>query len=123
VNVREAARHHPHVRWLRKLWSSEAAPPAPVLLRVAEPGGAAPGTVTVEATWFPSGLTFERRHRTAEGLCVVPWVGEERRVELTVRTSAGRRDLSVHRDRADGGRVHDLRLDGPPGTRAVPRAG
>lgn len=110
MNVRAGASHEPRVRWLRKLWSAEASPPAPVLLRVADPCGAAPGTVTVEATWFPSGLSAARRHRTAAGLCVVPWRGDEHRVELTVRTPAGVTDLRVHRDRPDGGRVHDLRL-------------
>lgn len=106
------------MRWLKKLWSPEAAPPAPVLLRVVDREGAAPSTVTVEATWFPSGRTASRRHRTAAGLCVVPWLGDERRVELTVRAGAARRALSVHRDRPDGGRVHDLRLERDRASRA-----
>ena len=98
------------MRWLKNLWSPEKPPPSPVLLRVTEPCGSAPGAVTVEATWLPSGRRVAREHRTAEGLCVIPWMGDEREVELEVRTGAGSSALAVRRDRPDGGRVHDLRL-------------
>ena len=114
MNARNLIRHSLVVRWFKKLWTSETAPPSPVLLRVSEPGGGLPGSVTVAATWRPSGRVVERSHRTAEGLCVIPWLADEREVELEVRTSDGRSALSVRRDRPDGGRVHDLRLDEAP---------
>jgi hypothetical protein len=89
---------------------ARAAPPAPVLLRVAEPCGAPPAAVDVEATWSPSGRRALREHRTASGLCVIPWLGDEDRVRIEVRTETGAIALEVARDRADGGRVQDVRL-------------
>lgn len=96
------------VRWLKRLFN--AAPPPPVLLRVAEPTGSPAATVDIAITWYPSGLTATRRHRTAAGLCVIPWLGDEARADLAVRGSGGAASLMVDRDRADGGRVRELAL-------------
>ncbi|MFK7984897.1 MAG: hypothetical protein AB8I08_02625 [Sandaracinaceae bacterium] len=98
------------MRWLLKLLPSSP-PPLPVLLRIrsAEP----PDVVEIEALWS-SGRRTRRQLRTAAGLCVMPWMADERSVQLDVRTDAGRTRLALQRDRSDGGRVHDLSLDGPP---------
>lgn len=98
------------MRWLVDLLFAKAAPPPPVLLRVADPCGAPPDAVDVEATWSPSGRRALRAHRTASGLCVIPWLGDEDRVRLEVRTETGAMALEVARDRLDGGRVQDVRL-------------
>lgn len=96
------------VRWLLKHFT-HAPPPPPVLLRVAEQSGARPAAIDVECTWYPSGRTASRRHRTASGLCVIPWYGEEERVELRVRTERGSAAIEVDRDRSDG-RVREVEL-------------
>ncbi|MEQ8891494.1 MAG: hypothetical protein RLO52_25515 [Sandaracinaceae bacterium] len=77
------------------------------------PGGSPASAVDVRARWLPSGRTTERSHRTADGLCVVSWMGDEERVELTLRSEVGGAALELHRDRPDGGRVRDVALDGP----------
>ena len=81
-----------------------------MLLRIAAPCGSAPREVEVAARWLPSQRRIDRAHRTAAGLCVLPWLGDEEAVELTVRTAGARAMVEVRRDRADGGRVLDLRL-------------
>lgn len=104
-----------------ELFITKAGPPPPVLLRVAEPCGSAPEAVDVEAIWSPSGRRALREHRTAAGLCVIPWLGDEDRVRLEVRTEAGAMALEVARDRLDGGRVQDVLLTprSSPAARAI----
>jgi hypothetical protein len=68
--------------------------------------------VDIDVTWYPSGLTATRRHRTAAGLCVIPWLGDEARADLAIRGRGGEATLLVHRDRADSGRVRELALLG-----------
>lgn len=101
------------MRWFRRLLGSEGgAPPSPVLLRVQAPCGSPAAAVDVRARWLPSGRTTQRSHRTADGLCVVSWMGDEERVELTLRCElGGAAALELHRDRPDGGRVRDVALD------------
>jgi hypothetical protein len=102
--------HGTGVRWLVELFFEKSGPPPPVLLRVAEPGGSTADAVDVEATWSPSGRRAVRAHRTAAGLCVIPWLGDEDRVHLEVRSETGAVALEIARDRLDGGRVQDVRL-------------
>ena len=71
----------------------------------------------IEAHWLPSGRRVDRSVRTAEGLCVVHWRGEERAVELHVRGVSGEARVTVSREREDRGRVSELRL-----TAAAPTA-
>ena len=97
------------MRWLKNLFA-EPPPPSPILLRVTDHDGSVPAVVDVEITWSPSGSRASRRHRTAQGLCVVPWRGVEARAHVTARTAHGEIALSIDRDRDDGGRVQDLWL-------------
>lgn len=97
------------MRWIQQLFARDL-PTPPVLLRVSDESGRPPETVEVEATWFPSGRTLRRSHRTASGLFVVPWLGREDRVRLAIETASGASRLDVRRDRPDGGRVYDLAL-------------
>ncbi len=98
------------MRWLERLFSRDKPPPPPVLLRVAE-AGARPSDVDVECTWYPSGRTASRRHRTASGLCVIPWYGDEERVHVRLRTHRGSHGaLELDRDRHDQGRVMEIDL-------------
>lgn len=98
------------MRWLRKLWGGEAPPPTPVLLRVTDPEGQTPLVLDIEARWLPSGRRVDRSVRTAEGLCVVHWRGEEEAVELHVRGVDCEARVTITRDREDRGRVSELRL-------------
>lgn len=101
------------MRWLKRLFT-EAPPPPPVLLRVADPTGAPAPVVDVEVTWFPSRLEGARRHRTAQGLCVIPWLGDEASARIAVRTERGEAVLEIDRDRDEPDRVRDLALGGTP---------
>lgn len=105
MNAHALGRHPPPVRWLKRLFAGDA-PPSPVLLRVAASGGSS--VVSVHATWSPSGRRTSRSLRTAAGLCVMPWLGDEEGVELAIRTDRGAAALTLRRDRPDGGRVHEL---------------
>lgn len=107
------------MRWLKKLWSKEAAPPAPVLLRVTDARGKTPPVLDVEARWLPSGRVIARSVRTADGLCVVHWRGDEDSVELRLRGVAGEIELTVERARADRGRVTELTLTPAPAPETV----
>lgn len=97
------------MRWLKRLFT-EVPPPPPVLLRVADPSGAPAPIVDVEVTWFPSRLEGARRHRTAHGLCVIPWLGEEERARIAIRSDSGEAVLEIERDRDEPDRVRDLSL-------------
>ena len=110
MNAPAVIRIRPTVQWLMKLFRRPPAPPTPVLLRLAASDGERPDRIDVSATWFPSGKRRSREHRGASGLFVIPWVGEEQRVRLAIRTAAGQHELEVTRERALGGRVHDLLL-------------
>src|SRR5690348_9626701 len=107
MNGRGAACHRQSVRWLRRLFS-ESPPPMPLLLRVADPRGQHLSEVEVQTTWVPSGVSFVRRHRTASGLCVIPWLGEEDGVLVEVRAGAAARSLRVVRDREDSERAFEV---------------
>ncbi len=111
MNGSTRARHRGSVRWLKRLFS-EAPPPPPVLLRVAEPSGAPAPIVDVAVTWFPSRLEGARTHRTAQGLCVIPWLGDEERARIAVRTGSGEAVLELDRDRHEPDRVCDVPLRG-----------
>lgn len=101
------------MRWLKRLFT-EAPPPPPVLLRVADPTGAPAPVVDVEVTWFPSRLEGARRHRTAQGLCVIPWLRDEERARIAVRTERGEAVLEIERDRDEPDRVRHLALGAAP---------
>lgn len=106
------------MRWLKRLFT-KAHPPRPVLLRVAEPSGVPAPVVDVEITWFPSGVAGARRHRTVHGLCVIPWLGEDERARITVRTTSGHAVLEIERDRDEPDRVHDVLLSAPAALRSA----
>lgn len=110
------------MRWLRKLWGREAPPPTPVLLRVTDAEGETPPVLDIEAHWLPSGRRVGRSVRTAEGLCVVHWRGEEQSVELVLRSVSGEARVSVDRDREDRGRVREVRLAVVSPSEATPPA-
>lgn len=97
------------VRWLTKLWSRERPPTPPVLLRVKEPDGDAPVVLDVESRWAPGGHRIDRSVRTADGLAVVHWLGEQAEVELTVRSALGQATLTVRKEESRG-RTFDVRL-------------
>ena len=80
-----------------KRWLRGDTPAAPVLLRVHEPCGRAADSVKVDAVWYPSGRRATRQHRTAQGLCMIPWMVDQKRVELTVRTDEGASRTSAER--------------------------
>lgn len=93
---------------LRRLFSR--LPPAkPVLLRLHTAGGP-PGSVEVHARWAPSGRVVRRAVTTADGLCLVPWLGDASEVEL--RLWARDASARVRLDRADteAGEVIDVEL-------------
>lgn len=108
------------VRWWKRLFADEA-PPRPVLVRVADPSGALLGSVDVEVTWYPSGARAGGRHRTAAGLFVIPWRGDEKRAALRIRAREGEAFVEVERDRSDGDRVHELSLAPPRSASAALR--
>jgi len=97
------------VRWLTKLWSRERPPTPPILLRVKEPDGDAPAVLDIESRWAPGGHRIDRSVRTADGLAVVHWLGEQDEVELTVRSTLGQTTLTVRKEESQG-RTFDLRL-------------
>ncbi|MBZ0121527.1 MAG: hypothetical protein K8H88_31315 [Sandaracinaceae bacterium] len=101
------------MRLLRR-WLGAEAPPTPLFLRVLDPGGRHAPVVHVEATWSPSGHRVARTHRTAAGLCVIPWLEHEDGVRLEVRSGDARHALHVRRDRPDRERVEEVRLVGEP---------
>ncbi len=101
------------MRWL-KSWFGAGPPPTPVLLRVLDAAGRPPPVLDIETRWAPSGRRAERTVRTAEGLCVVHWVGDEDEVELRIRGVDAEARLSVQRARRDGGRVREVRLTPAP---------
>jgi hypothetical protein len=48
---------------------------------------------------------------TAGGLCLIPWLGNEELVELTLSADGHEATLDVRRDRADGRRVREVALE------------
>lgn len=93
-------------------------PAAPVLLRVHEPCGRAADTVEVDAVWYPSGRRAKRQHRTAQGLCMIPWMVAQKRVELTVRTDRGAGVTTAERLDPASRMVETVRLE-PTGRRVA----
>ena len=89
------------VRWLKSLFG-RSSPTPPILLRVAEPDGDAPPLLDVETRWMPSGRTLARSVRTADGLCVLHWLADDDRVEITVRSTMGMAVLDHHRSESHG---------------------
>ncbi|MCA9610210.1 MAG: hypothetical protein H6719_35410 [Sandaracinaceae bacterium] len=89
------------VRWLKGLLSRER-PTPPILLRVVDADGEAPFLLDVSLRWSPSNRCLDRSLRTADGLAVVHWLGEEDEVELTVRSSIGSAVLTVTRAESVG---------------------
>jgi hypothetical protein len=82
----------------------------PAMLRVATASGAPAETVMLSKTWHPSGRREEVECRTAAGLCFVPWLGMEARLSVQVSAAEGTASVEIARDRADAGRVHEIRL-------------
>jgi len=76
---------------------------------VKEPDGDAPLVLDVESRWAPGGHRIDRSVRTADGLAVVHWLGDQDEVELTVRSALGQATLTVHRQESNG-RTFDLQL-------------
>jgi hypothetical protein len=113
LNARAPGRHTDGVRWLKRLLGDDI-PPVPVLLRIADPCGTPVSALRVDVEWFPSGARGMLRPWTAEGgFCVIPWLADETRARLTLRTEKGERTVEIERDRDDAGRVYDLRLSTP----------
>jgi hypothetical protein len=91
-------------RWRRR----EAA--FPVLMRVSDARGKPCSAVRIDGVWRPSGHRFSVTPMVADGLCLLPWRGEERRLEATVVAGERRCELALERDRREPHRAHDVRL-------------
>ncbi len=78
------------------------------MLRVARACGTPVETVRLSTTFHPSGRRRTFDQRTAAGLCMIPWLGEESRVSIVVEDAGRTAHVTVARDREDAGRVREL---------------
>jgi hypothetical protein len=69
-----------------------------------------PEVVSVQAVWFPSGMRRAYRARSAQGLCMLPWVARAERVELRVQANGIEKAIEVGIDDARTGRAIELAL-------------
>lgn len=96
------------LQWLRGLFGDDGYVPA-VLVR-ARTTAQAPREVSVEAVWHPSGLRRVYRAKDAQGLCMLPWVKNAKRVSLRVSAEGAEAQLDVGVEDARAGRAIDLAL-------------
>jgi hypothetical protein len=90
--------------WNRQLGSH------PVLIRVRDPRGRPCSSVRIEGVWLPSGRSFTTTPIVADGLCVLPWAGRERRLEAVLLSEGARAEIALDRDQREPHRAHDVRL-------------
>ncbi|MCA9595310.1 MAG: hypothetical protein KC776_18455 [Myxococcales bacterium] len=91
-------------RWFRP------APALPFALRVSDAHGRPVKRVDLEGQWLPSGRPFRATPIVADGLCVIPWSGDDRVLQVQVRSGAGSGELTVERDREEPHRALGVRL-------------
>ena len=65
--------------------------------------------MVVELKWLPSDRRIRRQVIASDGLCMLPWLGDEEQVSIVVRSASGRSETTVQRAGNDG-RVIDLSL-------------
>jgi len=98
-------------RWMMDRLRPEAPPTHPVLLRVADALGSPVDRVQLTATWYPSGEQIQRTARTAQGLTLITWRKDAKRLSLELLAEGGSRgQLTVEHDRVNAGRVREVEL-------------
>jgi hypothetical protein len=82
----------------------------PVLVRVSDARGRPCSAIRIEGIWQPSGRRFSVMPIVADGLCLLPWRGSERRLEAKVIVGDKSCALALDRDRREPHRAHDVRV-------------
>jgi hypothetical protein len=90
--------------WKRRLAES------PVVIRVRDRRGKPCSSVRIEGLWLPSGRSFTANPMVADGLCMLPWAGGERRLEMVVVSGGAQAKIAFDRRHRDPHRAHELRL-------------
>ncbi len=64
--------------------------------------------VLLSLTWFPSGRQRRARQRTAMGLAIVPWLGRERRLAVSIEARGQHTSLELPRDRPEYDQAYEI---------------
>lgn len=73
----------------------------PAVFRLRHPSGTRIQVVDVEGTFHPTGRRVRGRRQAADGLCMISWPVDAKRLDVTFRVDGAEASVEMRADRAE----------------------